>query len=336
MIYYDIQHFGDPTWVPWLLKVLQDSKNSFRVSYDAPEAEVKLLSKDLNSADIVARRLLVERSIPIRWCGPSQIRGLIHAIRSAVAVEGWEFFINLSGSCFPLFSQEFLHQYLLSTLTTGYSTHFSWFQVRKPITLPEEDPKVPEVQTQVGRLHLRGNARLLEMFRDPNYLPVLRVANRLMVHCKEPIDEPNLLHVSRPSPDELSFRQEYLARYPHYCGRAWFVLHRTDCEEMVAHFESANFGESARLFCSAFEPDESFLQTLVMNDLVLSRDRVVPRNLHIFNGEPKWLDDSNIHLLENQKGAFFGRKINHSKAPQLRQLVEARCAVLGSGFKTNR
>jgi hypothetical protein len=329
MIYYDIQHFGDSSRLPWLLRLLENRNNSFRVSYDAPEVDVRRLAEDLAATDVSARRLVVDQSTPIRWCGPSQAAGLIHALRRAVTFDGWEFFINLSGTCFPLAPQERLFQYLSSALAQGHSAHFSWFQVRKPATLPEEDPDAPQQRARIGRLHLEGNAGLLEMFRDPDYFPVARVPNRLMVQCSEPPEEADLLHVSRPAPEELAFRQDYLARYPHHCGRAWFVLHRAACEDLVAFFESRQFEDSARFFLTAFEPDESFLQTLVMNGLVLSPDRVGPGSLHTFGGAPKPLTDSTIHLLDNQQRAFFGRKIQHAKAPRLRRWIEARVAGTG-------
>lgn len=324
MIHYDIQHFGDTTWLPWLVGLLQHPQDSFRISYDAPQEAVARLDADMRGHDIAARNLVVERSVPIRWCGPSQVVGQIHALRRALAFEGWEFFVNLSGSCAPLQPRDQLIARLTTAFRQGETAHFNQYMVRQPVTLPEEDPDAPEEQERLGRLNLVGNARLLEMFRDPDFFPLKRAANRLYVHCREPEDAPEQLHVSCPDPEEMAFRKEYLARYPHHCGRAWFILHRSACEALVAFFDSSDFEESARFFLTAFEPDESFLQTLIMNGLVLSPEVVGPDALRTFGGGPRVLNDDSMGLLDDQQNAFFGRKIQHPKAELLRRLIETR------------
>ena len=324
MILYNIQHHGDTTWLPWLLQMLQHPQNRFLVTYDGPLVRADRLARDLAALPLEARSLAVEPSLPIRWCGPSQAMMLEDVLRRAVAIPGWDFFINLSGTCAPLLPQPDIAAHLGNRLRDGITAHFFSFPVRKPPVMPLDDPEADPVQVERNRLTLRGNPALVAQFVDPEYLPVRNPANRLYVACREPDDDPGVLEIARPDPVELAFRTDYLARVQHHCGRAWFVFHRSACEALVRLFDQADFAEAARLFYNCFEPDESFLQTLIMNRMAFPLDQVSPDNLRAFKGRPQFLHDDNMDDLKSETGAFFARKINHGKAAALRTMIETR------------
>lgn len=330
MILYNIQHFGNADWLPWLLRMLQHPDNSFLITYDGPQAQVRQLAARLARTPLQARALRVEQSLPVRWCGPSQTAMQIEALRRAVQLPDWEFFVNLSGTCTPLKPQHEIAAHLRRRYRDdGIAAHLFAFPVRKPPVLPQEDPEAGVEQVQLKRLVLRGNGGLLRQFADPAYTPMNNVPNRLFLHCREPQDDDRVLEIARPDPDELAFRFDYLKRHQHFCGRAWYILHRSACEALVAFFDSPDFADSARLFLTCFEPDESFLQTLLLNRLVLPREQVSRDSLRAFQGAPRQLSDDTLAMLAAQETAFFARKVNHAKAAALRADVERRTGGAG-------
>lgn len=322
MIFYNIQHFGDTRWLPWLVKVLEHPRNSVLITYDGSEEECATLAALMARTPVDARRLEVERSLPVRWCGPSQIVQQMQALRRALDYPDWRYFINLSGTCFPLRSQREIRSYLKRREADGIRAHLFAFHQQKPVTLPREDPAFPLRRARVGRLLLEGNGHLLDMFADPDWMPVRHAANRLYIGCHEPEDTDNLLAVSRPDPEELAFRQAYLRQYPHYLGRAWYTLHRSVCARLVRFFDSPGFADTGRLFLNCFEPDESFLQTIVMNGLAGTPDVVSTNNHRTFQGTPTVFSDATMDRLQDQKQALFGRKLDHADGAALRAHVE--------------
>ena len=92
MIFYNIQHFGDGTWLPWLLRTLSGPDNQVLITYDGSAEAMAGIAADVTRDAPALKRLEVERSLPIRWCGPSQAQMQIEALRRALKRDGWEFF----------------------------------------------------------------------------------------------------------------------------------------------------------------------------------------------------------------------------------------------------
>ena len=247
-------------------------------------------------------------------------------IRRALTLSDWSYFVNLSRTCFPLSPQAEIHSRLQHDYRDGKEAHLYSFPNRKPPTLPEEDPNEPIERSRHNRLFLEGNAHLLKMLRNKTYEPTRNPENRVFLECTEP-EVPNLLSVSRPSDEEIEFRRAYFKQHQHYCGRAWYTLHRAACENLVEFFDSPAFEDSGRVFLNCFEPDESFLQTTIMNGLVMDTDRVSNNNHRTFLGGARHLSDSTMHMLRDQKSAFFGRKLDHKNGTALRAFVEEKCAI---------
>lgn len=328
MIFYNIQHFGDWTWLPWQLRMLSDPDNQVLLTYDGSEEDVARVAADVTRDAPAFRRLDVERSLQVRWCGPSQVEMQIEAMRRALLRDGWEFFVNLSGTCTPLRSQAEIRRRFLDARADGLNAHVFSFPARKPLVLPEEDPAAPVETRALKRLSLRGNARLLDQFVTPEFLPQANAQNRVFLRCAEPPEDRRLLEIARPDDEDLAFRRAYFSEYQHYCGRAWYTLHRSVCEALVAFFDSPRYADTERVFLTCFEPDESFLPTILMNGMCVPVEQVSRQNFRTNNGAQRPLDDVTFpgHLAD--PAALFSRKVIHARADALREFIEG-CVATG-------
>lgn len=324
MLLYNIQHFGNWSWLPWLVRVLAHPANQILLTYDGSEQDVNQIGTALSQAMPLLKRLDVERSLPIRWCGPSQAAMQIEALRRALWRNDWEFFINLSGTCTPLQSQTAIRERLMHFHAAGYTVFLSAFQCRRSVTLPHETPGALIETRQLRRLTLRGNTGLLDQFNDPGFFPVTNPANRPYIMCAEPEDDSRVLAVAAPDDAELSFRQAYFNSIPHYCGRAWYILHRSACEKLVEFFDSERSADTLTAFLASFEPDESLLPTVIMNELCVPLDKIWNENFRAFQGAPRRLDNETYETLlaKTEVKAMFARKVHHEMARSLRTHVE--------------
>ncbi|QEW23942.1 Core-2/I-Branching enzyme (plasmid) [Marinibacterium anthonyi] len=327
MIFYNIQHFGDWTWTPWLLRMLADPGNQVLLTYDGSEEDVARVAADVTRDAPALKRLDVERSLPVRWCGPSQVTMQIEALRRALRRDGWEFFVNLSGTCTPLRSQAEIRRTFLDARAEGLNAHITAFAARRPVVLPEEDPEAPVETRKRKRLVLRGNARLLDQFGEPGFFPQGNAHNRVFIRCGEPAEDRRVLEIARPDDDDIAFRQAYFAEFQHYCGRAWYTLHRSVCEALVAFFDSPRFADTERAFLTCFEPDESFLPTILLNGMCVPAEQVSLQNFRTHKGAQRKLDDQTFrdHLVDTP--ALFSRKVVHARAEDLRAFLEDRVAA---------
>ena len=327
MILYNIQHFGNFRWIPWLLRMLQHPNNQFLITYDGAIEDVNGLRRVIEEQGIEAKRIIVVRSQEIHWCGPSQARNFLEAINLAAGLDGWEFFVNLSGACVPLRAQSFIFDVLNRHKEKGKTCHFSSFKVQDNAKLPSDDESGYRTYVEFGRLRRRGSRPLLDQFRDPAYFPVRNVQNRPFVQCTEPFPSQRVLYVSRPSSADMEFRKKFFAQYPHHAGRAWFVLHRTALDRLLAFSEKSISMPWREVFLCSFEPDESFIPTALMNFDVIDRDEFSGTNFRAFEGTPADISDKNMSKILDLDKSLFARKIWHNDAANLRSVIESR--VLG-------
>lgn len=303
--------------------MLGHPENQFLVTYDGPETDVARLRDAIQASDIIAKRIIVRQSIPVHWCGPSQAMMLIDVLEQAAQLGGWKQFINLSGQCAPLVSQATLFDRLKhEQIQYGKEAHVFSFQVKKQIKIPElTDHAI--VEEKIGRLKLIGASSLLQHFKDPEFFPVIRVANRLILKCTEPDPVQKKLAVSLPYPDELTWRLEYLRRKPHYAGRAWFIFSRKYVEALCVFFESPSSDDWRRIFLNCFEPDESFIQSAIANYSLIPDEHLSRSNLRAFEGSPRTLTFDDYNRLVSQQKSLFARKFQHGKDGRLAAAVEA-------------
>lgn len=322
MILYNIQHFGNWRWLPWLLKMLQHPHNQFLITYDGSEAQVKALRAELEALDIDAKRIIVEQSLPLHWCGPSQAKMLMRIIGRAMEVPDWKFFVNLSGSCVPLQAQEKIHDTLKNSYASGTVANFSSFLVNRKPTMPTTSSGNEPVDIKSERLNLRGPSPLLTQFHEPDYFPLRNPQNRIFLQCMEPDPAQKILAISSYNDADLEFRKQFFKEKKHYCGPAWFVFHRSACSALSEYFQEDRSREMVGMFTDCFEPDESFLPTVIRSDNVIPPEKISNDSLRAFQGYMRQLNDEKFDLLMEEKNCLFVRKIDHEKSSKIMAYVE--------------
>lgn len=76
------------------------------------------------------------------------------------------------------------------------------------------------------------------------------------------------------------------------------------------------------LFSDCFEPDESFIPTVVRSGNALPLDKISNDSLRAFQGYMRPLNDGKFDLLMEEKNCLFGRKVDHEKSPKIMKYVE--------------
>lgn len=322
MILYNIQHFGEPKWLPWLLRAIDNENNSFVINYDGPQDLFDRLRGEISSQIFAAKRVDVIKSIPIHWCGPSQARNFLSIIDYALEIDGWEYFINLSGTCAPIAPQARIFNALRYFYSSGKICHVFSFKVNERPVLPVLSDTHEKSLLEMDRLRLRGANELLEQFQDLDYFPVTNVQNRPFISCFEPFPEERILSVGRPALNELRFRVSYFSQYQHFAGRAWYIFHRSGLERLQKFLSSPPSLDWRDIFLQCFEPDESFIQTAIFGHGIFSEDEVRTRNFHAYQGTPKNFTDENIAEAFSDHEAFFVRKVWHNNALKIREKID--------------
>lgn len=308
----------------WLLRQLQHRNNSFLISYDGSQEDYEKLRNAVASSRIDARCVIINHSDPIYWCGPSQARSMLHLMERAVSMRDWEFLINLSGTCFPLWSQKSIFGALRASRSQGIEAHLFSFRVKRLSIVPPYEAKNVTLDRRVGRLHLRGSREILDYFSDEQFFPVLRVANRPFVDCREIFESKKLLHVARPVDDAIAFRQAYFKESGHFCGRAWYVFYRRAVESFLHFAQSDRARDWRELFLNCFEPDETFIQMAIEAHGAIPLEKFSRQSLRAFQGSPRNLTDKDLFEIMGQSHALFARKIDRQNSTRLMNWVQLR------------
>ena len=324
MLFYSLQHFGDFAWVPWLVQMLQHEENQLLVTYDGPEKAASTLAAEIEATSPRFRSVHVEKSLPVRWGGASMSEMHVAAMRKALEVSSWEFFINISGTCIPLVSQRTIREKLKDSKSLGHLAFIETWPSLRPVTRPQSDKTAGEITREIGRLLLHGNAGLLEQFENPDFFPVRNPANRPFLLCHEPPEKPNMLRIEAPDDSEFAFRQRYFQHQPHVIGRAWWIFHRSVVHDLLVFLDSAQSEDSRQVFLNSFQPDESFIPTILRNGLTAYSGSIVNHNFRAESGAPLLLNDQSFPPSLFESGAFFARKVEHESAGVLRREVERR------------
>jgi hypothetical protein len=330
MILYNIQHFGDISWLPWLIRILQHSENQFLITIDGDCEKVTDVKERIYQNSISARNIIVEKSPPIYWCGPSQAKMYLSVLQKASEIPDWQYFINLSGACAPLATQSEIFDVLNHDYSMGYKSHLSFFQVNKEPSLSAIDNSGIWSVGDVGRLRLLAPPNVLSQFSDPLYFPVRNVENRPLVACSEVDEKLKILKVFRPDDAEVRFRKNFFSANSHYAGRAWYIFSRDSVERILKFYQSEISCDWRHIFLNSFEPDESYMTTALLNFKIIPKDWISGRSYRSFGGEPRHISDANINDVSNRSDWLFARKIDHENASKLREVIERR--VLGTAI----
>lgn len=333
MIYYDIQHHGDFQYVPWLVSLLDDEGNKFCINCDTSETLFASVKSEIekSTADITGEIVNITQSQPVTWCGPSQVEIIFASLRHALEHKHWQWFINMSGTCAPIKSQSEIRRHLEKGWSEGISAHFNWFKPVKPVFDVAASGTSEPIFRTTGRINFLGVPELLDLFPDRDFNPILNPQNRVYLKCREHSANDNkVLEVGWLDPAERRFREEFFRKNPHYCGRSWFILHRSAVEEIIGFWDSQASDGLKRIFLNCFEPDESIIPTIVLNRFAIGKERVSKGKFRSYYGGARLLNDSSYEeLLRTEWDSLFIRKIIHSGAERLRRVVED--SVTGSG-----
>jgi hypothetical protein len=317
MICYLIQCHKDADQVAWLVSVLAEPGNVFVLSVDGPEAYFQQVSGMFAGREDV----LVIRSQPVVWCGASQVVALLDGIRQAVGQFNWDFLINLSGQCFPLQPQSVIKQFLSDSVKRGQYLFISIFRPRQTVPIVSRGGSTVTSAIEMRLFQSKGTfcriqADLTPYFRNWNVSPVMKPFLRPAMWMGE--DTATRTLYLRPLYEyEARFRMAMLKQWPHYCGRTWFMSHRSFLEWVAS---SPRTDELFNLFSTVFEPDESFIQTLAMSEPKWAAG-IVRKSYRLNEGRPESISDASRDSLINQE-SFFGRKMDFSKSTQLRKTIQ--------------
>lgn len=305
MIYYDIQHHGDTERLQWLSRLLDDGKNIINFSLDLPKEAVEdhdaWCKNNFNYAQAV-------KSFPITWCGPSQVTQIRNMLEKAVEYDGWEYLINLSGLCFPTRSQAAIKAIIKNYRKVGIRSFCQGFQPKRPdywISHDRGKCKDSYVKYKYLRLTLELSEDVLHAFQFDNYHPVTNVMQRRSVHCIEVPHERRL--ILRGLEDwEIRERTVFWGRFGYYVGRTWVILHREQVEWILTSRYMFDLYHHAM---SSFEPDESFLPSLLLSIENPFMNSVERNNLRWQQGGPAVINKSNVHEVLSSD-AIFARKLS--------------------------
>jgi GT2 family glycosyltransferase/glycosyltransferase involved in cell wall biosynthesis len=323
-VHFEVQHFGAPEPALWLADILANSRHSFHLNLDADTHEVA--EADKQSALLKQRyaHFGLTRSSTLRWGGPSINRELLSRLSRSLLVPDWDYLINLSGTCCPLQPLAALDQYLSEAHDGGIRAHCFAFPIEDGPQLPTRPMGGPTILGNSGRAHLRGPATLLDWFRDPGRSPVTNPRNRLFVHVTEPEGERHLLDVRLLTDSEFAARRRLIRTIVPHAGRAWYVLHRSAVEALVGFLKSSETADFRAMMYSSFAPEESMIQTILGNGMIMSRENVRWTNLHRDNAAPRLYTDADIASALQLDRSFFLRKIDARHTLLLRNKLAER------------
>jgi hypothetical protein len=314
VFYYYIQHHGPATHLPALVRLLDGPNVHIHLNYDARKEDVTEAARLLDFASAVT----VSHSKPVIWGGPSQVRVFLDQLWAAVEISGWEYFINLSGSCVPIVSSRGIAARLEDFKRHGFIDFVHHFPaLRKPTKIAYAHDNVDGPKGL--RAAVWGQRDIVKMFSDGKVSPIRNPQNRVFIKAYEQYSNRSL-YVCGPTQRELRKLERFFEEHAHICGRAWYILSRSTCETLCQGLLAGRFDQYLEVFFNCFEPDESFLQTLLFNSSDFPKHRIWNSNLRFRNGIPGVITDDHFEEL-SRSDALFVRKVTHARADRVLRLA---------------
>ena len=302
MIYYDIQHHGGVGNLRWLVAQLDHPRNFINVSYDGSDEGLKRVASAMPDTE---GRLQVAKSLPVTWCGPSQIRQMRAMLTKALAHEGWEYFANLSGLDFPLVSQRKLHERLIFEDKQNSKTSFCFgFQPKKAEYWLAENGNENIHKRKYTRLMIYCDDAVNDQFNSGELNPVSEIMQRRALFCEEREDKS--LFIRGLTQKELANRKLFWRTNTYFIGRTWMLLHRKQVEWLM---ESEYFEYVYKHLLETFEPDETLFPTVLFSDHNPFKHELSKNNLRFRLGMPSAINLANIGEVLTSS-ACFARKLN--------------------------
>lgn len=316
LIYYDIQHHGDISSLEWLAKSLLYKNNFINISYDGASDEC-LKIWDLLPDD--KSNIKVCQSIPLTWCGPSQITQMKLMLERAIKIDGWQYFINLSGVDFPILSQEKIFEKLRYENETNGKTSFCFgFKPKKMPYWLEKNSANTFFKKKYLRLELLCDFEVSCAIDNKTLDPVRNVMQRRALYCEE--ISKNKLFVRSLSKEEIEKRSSFWDENEYAVGRSWMVLHRKQVEWLL---ESDYFKFIYDHLHYTFEPDETLFPTVLFSKINPFFNELSSNNLRYKLGSPGVIDIKDLkHIFTSD--ACFARKMDLNKFSDITKCIENR------------
>lgn len=323
MIYYDIQHYGDTERLKWLSSVIDDKDNIINFSLDMDVQKIEKFKIWTAKRDFKAK-VTVDTSLPVTWCGQSQINQMRDMLERAIKVDGWEYFINLSGTCFPTKSQKDIKEILLHEKTINNNTSFCFaFQAKKNNIWIDnrnrEDAYSFKTYNYLNRLNLSCSKRVITAFEHEGFNPVQNIMERKAVHCTEVIGEKKLI-LRGLEEWEIKDRISFWNKNKYMIGRTWVILHRKQVEWML---KSACMQSISDHLHQTFEPDEAFFSSVLFSNENPYINELSKNNFRYKGGDPKKINDYNFEEALDDH-CFFARKLSASISKESLQSIKYR------------
>jgi len=304
LIYYDIQHHGNVDRLRWLVSHLSHFGNHINVTYDGDVSSLESLNQSFHSGIC---GFSTSKSLPVTWCGPSQIYQMKKSIEKALEVSGWDYFVNLSGVDIPLISQRQFFDRLKFEKKENNKTSFCFgFKPNKPHYWLKQSEEFSRIERKYSRLQIVCDSEVDRELHTGNLNPISRVMERRALYCEEIGNK--RLFIRSLTEDEINFRKAFWTKHAYTVGRTWMILHRKQIEWLAA---SSLFTEIFEHLQTTFEPDETLYPSVLFSEQNPFIKELSKDNLRYGLGSPISIARDDIKNILSS-GACFARKLHPS------------------------
>ncbi len=318
MIHYAIQDHGSGATLPELVGLLAGEGVSVDVSLDGSDAALERIRPALSGLGVP---VALRRSEGVSWGGRGIATEAIAAMRRALDLPDWRYFLNLSGSCLPLRSPAGMVALLEERATGGALGFCPCYRLARPLEWisSQAEPAAPARCFQLdlyGRVSLRVDPSLREMVEQGRLDPARNIGQRVGLMYSE--SAKNTYWVRPLGAEELRERAGFLARQPLQYGRAWIVLHRSIVEWLVG---SQVLEEVLRFLEGCFIADELIFGMTLFSAENPHRGAMCGNNLRYREGGPQRIALAELPGLIEAGQHLLVRKILAADYPAAAEMV---------------
>lgn len=294
--------------------------NHINVTYDGDIQNLKELN---TKPDRNIGGFCVTKSLPVTWCGPSQIYQMKKSIEKALEFSGWQYFVNLSGVDIPLVSQHQFFERLKFEQKVNNKTSFCFgFKPNKPHYWLEQNEEFSRVERNYSRLQIVCDGEVDRELHTGNLNPISRVMERRALYCEEIGNK--RLFIRSLTNDEINFRKAFWNKHSYTVGRTWMVLHRKQVEWLV---DSPLFTEIFEHLQTTFEPDETLYPSVLFSKQNPFISELSKDNLRYGLGSPISISRDDIETILSSD-ACFARKLHPSVTESDLSIVSKKIAEM--------
>lgn len=303
MIYYDIQHHGDTSHLPYLIEMISFEGNFINISLDANNDIVEDLKREVNVNE--RDDIHVDRSLSLTWGGSSITHQMYNSLKKSLEVKGWKYFINLSGTCIPLKLQSEIISILNSQNARGYKAFCYKFNVKESVQWFTPLSEGDKALVSYARLNFNTPAEIKKSILKGEFDPARKISQRASVNFIE--IEKNKIDIIPLNLNEINSRISFLKNYGFSAGRQWVILDRDIVEWLV---NSARVKTILSTVTNFFISDEFFYQTALYNNYNPFKENISVDNLRFKQGKRVHLKISDLSSLFSSD-SLFARKIRN-------------------------